>query len=386
MQFRVEIARSFEDAERLRPVWDRVAWEREEAEYEYFLARVRARPDATGPFAVFVVRGEEPVAALVARAETRRLATSIGYRTVYAPRVRLLQAVDGGIVVTDPAALEPLLEALRGTLRARAAEAIALPPLRLGTTLFASLESLGAPWQRQHLIAAWTRRRLVLPPSFEEFLSTRSRKTRKAMRREAKQIEAELGAELTVAIIREAAQLESLLADVDTVARATYQRALGAGFADTPEQRTLTRLGLEHGWLRGYLLRLRGEPIAYWLCSVHGETMLLRTGGYDDAYARHRTGIHLLMHVIEDAIADPALTILDFGPGDALYKQQFSSESWQERNLVVFAPTFRALRVNAARTAILGSARLARRALDAAHLTARVRSGWRDRLRVRSPG
>ena len=47
------------------------------------------------------------------------------------------------------------------------------------------------------------------------------------------------------------------------------------------------------------------------------------------------------MRVIEDACADPALDVLDFGPGDAAYKQQFSNESREERNVVVFAPTFR---------------------------------------------
>jgi hypothetical protein len=52
-----------------------------------------------------------------------------------------------------------------------------------------------------------------------------------------------------------------------------------------------------------------------------------------------------------------------------------------ERNLVVFAPTFRARRINATRTAILGSARLVRRVVDATRLTARVRSRWKSRLR-----
>jgi CelD/BcsL family acetyltransferase involved in cellulose biosynthesis len=110
--------------------------------------------------------------------------------------------------------------------------------------------------------------------------------------------------------------------------------------------------------------------------------MLIRTGGYDGAYAEHRVGIHLLMSVIEDAIADPSLRILDFGPGDAAYKQQFSNDndSRQERNLLVFAPTFRAIRINAVRGVILGSARLVRRMLDAAKLTDRVRARWRDRL------
>ena len=52
--------------------------------------------------------------------------------------------------------------------------------------------------------------------------------------------------------------------------------------------------------------------------------------------------------------------------------------------MVVFAPTFRAHRINATRTAILGPARLASGGLDAARLTDRVRAGWRGRRRERS--
>ena len=75
--------------------------------------------------------------------------------------------------------------------------------------------------------------------------------------------------------------------------------------------------------------------------------------------------------------------VLDFGPGDAAYKQQFSNESWQERNLVIFAPTFRARRINLTRTLILAPVRVARRILDATRLTDRVRARWRKRLRAR---
>ena len=157
--------------------------------------------------------------------------------------------------------------------------------------------------------------------------------------------------------MREPSGLDRLVRDADRVARSTYQRALGAGFADTPEQRTLAAVGLEHGWLRGYLLYLDAEPIAYWLCSVYGGTILIRTAGYDNAYAEQRVGIYLLMRVVEDACADPALRVLDFGPGDAAYKQQFSNEQWQERNLVVFAPSFRGRRINLTRTGIVAPVR-----------------------------
>ena len=379
---RVEVARTFEELDRLRPVWDELPWEREEAAHDYYVARLRSRPEVQGPFAVLVHDEAGAIGGIAGRLEERRLKTAVGYKVIYAPRVRLIHVVDGGIAIGNPAALRPLLDALEGALARGEADAVAFPPLELGSELLAAVSALGDPSRRQPLIAPWTRRRLVLPETFEEFVSSRSANTRWRIRRDAKRMAATFGDRLTVEIIRDGSGVERLVGDSDRVARSTYQRALGAGFSDTPEQRALATVGLEHGWVRGYLLYLDGDPIAYWLCSTFGGTILIRTAGFDNAYAEHRPGIHLLMRVIEDACADPALRTLDFGPGDAAYKQQFSNETRVERNVVLFAPTFRGRRINATRTAILAPAHLARRALDATQLTDRLKARWRSRLRT----
>jgi len=378
---RVHVARTLDEVERLGSLWDAVPWEREEAEREYLLTRLRYRPEGATPFAAVVTDGDEPAAAVAGRLETRPLETHVGYRNVYAPRLRLLQLVDGGIVAARPDALAPLRAALRGALDRGEADALLVPPLPVGSELAEMFASLGGPLERQRAIAPWTRRRLVLPATFEEFVASRSSNTRWRIRRDAKRLRAAYGEELSVEIVRDPGGLERFVRDAERVADATYQRALGAGFADTPEQRELARLGLERGWVRGYLLRHGERPIAYWLCSTYRGRLLIRSTGFDQAYAEHRVGLHLLMRVIEDACADPLLEVVDFGPGDAVYKQQFSSESFEERNQVVFAATLRGRRVNATRAAILGSARGARRALDTLRLTDRVRSGWRGRLR-----
>jgi Acetyltransferase (GNAT) domain len=382
LPFRVELARSAADVERLAAAWDRVEWEREEAERDYFLTRLDARPGVTGLFGILVLDGEEPVAALAARREDRRLPTAFGYRVVYAPRVRLLQIVDGGVVVQQPAALEPRLRALRAELARGETDAVAVPVLPVDSPLFAALEGLGGPLEQQRFLTTYTRRRLVLPESFEAFLASRTQKVRRGIRYDSKKLLDALGDELAVEILREPESFERLVSEVDGIAVSTYQRALGAGFADTPEQRSIIRIGLEKGYVRAYLLYHRGTPIAYWVGSVYRGTMFLRATGFDHAYARNRVGVYLLMRVIDDLCADPAVGVLDFGPGDAEYKRLFTNDGVVERNLVVFAPTFRARRINAARTVILGSARLGRRVANATKLTDRVKARWKSRLRT----
>ena len=105
---RVEIARTFEELEALRPLLEQLPWGREEAVYEFFLTRLRTRPDVVAPWVAVVTDDGAPVAGLVGRVEARRLQTALGYRVVYAPRVRLLQIVDGGIAVPASTALGEL--------------------------------------------------------------------------------------------------------------------------------------------------------------------------------------------------------------------------------------------------------------------------------------
>jgi hypothetical protein len=381
MTVRVEVARTFADVERLAALWDAIPWQREEAERAFFLARAGARSDTLAPFAIFVLNGERPVGALAGRIDSRRLPAKLGYTTLYAPRVRLLHVIDGGVYLPEHETLEAARAVVEAALRTSEFDAVALPNLPIDSPVLDAFESLGGPWRRQRRSRAQPRRRLVLPDSFEQFVAPRSANTRWRIRRDPRRLAETFGDELSLEIVREPSQIERLFADAERVARATYQRALGAGFADTPERRALTEVALANGWLRGYLLYLRGEPIAFWICSVYRGTLLIRLTGYDQAYAELRVGLFLLMKVIEDAIEDPDVSIVDFGQGEAAYKQQFGDTSELERDLIVFAPTPRAVRINILRNVVLVSADGARRALDATQLTDRVRSGWRDRLR-----
>src|SRR5471032_1085442 len=101
VELRIQIARTVEEIEELRAALVLLPWEREEAELDNFLTRLRARTNAIGPFAIVVYRENEPVSALIGRIESRELKTSVGYRVVYAPSLRVLQIVDGGVVAVD---------------------------------------------------------------------------------------------------------------------------------------------------------------------------------------------------------------------------------------------------------------------------------------------
>jgi CelD/BcsL family acetyltransferase involved in cellulose biosynthesis len=215
----------------------------------------------------------------------------------------------------------------------------------------------------------------VLPGSFDDFLAGLSRKTRAGVRYDAKKLEAAL--DVRVEVVREPD--ETLVDRLDGIARTTYQRRLGAGFSR--DRATALQTALAHGWARVYLLYDGDTAVAFWWCGVHGDTIRTNTTGYLASYAQHRPGIYLLMRVIEDAIDDPALALLDFGPGRSDYKQRFANDGYEERNLLLFASRPRARLARTLNGTVRGGTAVARAALDRAGATQRLKTAWRRRLR-----
>ena len=64
------------------------------------------------------------------------------------------------------------------------------------------------------------------------------------------------------------------------------------------------------------------------------------------------------MRMIEELCAEDGIDVLDYGFGESEYKRRFGSESWEEEDVLVFAPTFRGVRINATGTAVSARRRL----------------------------
>jgi hypothetical protein len=329
--------------------WPQLDWHTEQAEQAYFLAEPG---EAVARFA-----GE---GALVGRVAERRLESRVGYLRVYAPMLRVLRLVD---VVGDAGAIA------RDVLNE--VDVVTTPALPIDSVEYRSL----LPLNGDPFTPTWERRLLVLPESWDAFLASRTRKIRAGIRYDMKRLEESIDAR--VRIVRDWS--DELVDTLESVAQTTYQRQLAAGFSR--ERADVLRVAFEHGWARVYLLHDGDRPVAFWWCAVHRDRIRLNTTGYLPEYARHRPGIYLLMHLIRDAIEDPALRVLDFGPGRSDYKRHFSNDSYLERNLVLYAPTFRAQRARVMRTGIAGVTSGIRRALDATGATQRVKTAWRRRLR-----
>ncbi len=353
-----------------------VPWTRLDPVPDYFLAVVGTRPEVIRPH-VARLPGDIVFAG---RLEKIPLSVSVGYRTVYSPKVRAITLVHGGVSgVESPEDADTLLEALRGSLSNGDADVLSLPALRVGSPLHTA--AIAAPsalrGRFRHRSTHWA---LRLPDSYDEFIKSRSKKTRENVRVYGNRLQRDHGDGLSLRVFRDPAEIDELLAEIETVAALTYQRGLGVAAADTDEDRMLTELALEKGWYRAWVLSLDGRPIAFWSGAGYDRTFHVGTPGYDPAFADYSIGTYVLMRVIEDLIADPGIDVLDYGFGESEYKRRFGSESWEEEDVLVFAPTFRGVRINATRTAVLGAATGAKAVAAKTGIAPWLKRRWRRRL------
>jgi CelD/BcsL family acetyltransferase involved in cellulose biosynthesis len=372
----VTVARSAEQLEALRDRWRAGSVE---AELDYFLAVARSRSEVIRPHVVRL--GEDHGGAMfVARLERVPLETSIGYRKVYAPSVRALTQVHGGLTgADDSVTAHAIVRELRAELARGQADVVRLPCVRTGGPLEAALADV--PFlQLQHRVAPRTRWGLRLPGSYDEFLQSCSKSTRKSIKVYGRRFEKMYGDEIGVQVFRRPEHLDAIVRDLTSVAAKTYQHGLGVAYGDSDEDIALTRLALDRDWFRAYVLTIADTPVAFWHGMAYGGTFSVQTPGYDPAYREHRIGIYLLLRVIEDLCRDEHIGFVDYGFGEAGYKRQYGNESWEERDVLLYAPSFRAARINVARTAVLATAAVAREGLTRLGLLERVKRRWRGSM------
>ena len=377
----MRIARSEGDVAGLADVWRAVGVSYLDADLDFFLASARLRASVERPHVVVVECDGQATGLVVGWLECVPFRCRIGYLTVYRPSLRTLRLTHGGVSGADDSLVAAtLVGEIVGTLARGEADAAVVPAVRVGSALDEALKSLPIGVRKQPA-TPYLHHRLILPPTYEELLASRDRKSRYNLKRQCAQLEQKFGDRLTIDVLADVGSFDRVVHDLDSVARKTYQRGLGAGFIDSPERRELVRLALERGLFCAWLLAIDGCPVAFWQGTHRGRTFFLNSAGYDPELARAGVGTYLQLRMLRDLCGDDNVDVVDFGWGDADYKSRFGNDSWPEYDVTIFAPTFRGTEVALLRRGIVSLDRGARRAAGRIGATRSLKRLWRSQLR-----
>ena len=381
----VTIIRTLEQMEAIRDVWEQMqhneSFAHVDADYDRYLSVLKAADNSVKPYIILIKQKDHLKTMVIARTETRQIACRIGYSTVMKPRMRCLSVVYGGILgQPDNNVCSILVNELSRILRSREIDIVFFNHLKTDSCIYQLSKKLPGILSRDYFSRVENHYCMSVPQNVEEFFRTRSHNHRAKLKRYIRNLEKEFPNEVEMVTYSNESDLDKAIRDASKVSRVTYQYELGAGFRDTARTRTLLTTSAKKGWLRLHILYIHGEPVAFRNIIKYSNLYIGYGMGHDSKWSKWRVGTVLFLKILEYICNDEDVEIIDFGFGNAEYKDIYSDKQWQEASIYIFAPRFYPTFINILRTSIAAINSILEYVVKKSGFTNRIKRLWRNRL------
>lgn len=252
----------------------------------------------------------------------RELAMALRFGGITLARVRYRAVVVTTDFLSAPAQVPPPpLEAMKQT-GCRAAYLPSLPvpgPMPVLGRLPGFLRYAPRQYQRYYV---------DLTGGFEDYLAAMGSKSRGTLQRKVRKLTQAQGGSLDLMACRDESNAQEFYDLASQVSAKTYQeRLLGTGLPQGEEFRQQFLKRAARGALRGYVLKLDGQPAAYICGNLEDGVLAYDYVGYDPAFKQVSPGIVLQYLALEDLFSDTAVKVFDFTEGEGQHKQTFATAS-----------------------------------------------------------
>lgn len=343
------------------------------------------RPEVEAPFVTVVEQDGGPSALVAGRLERTLIAPAVGYVTPFRIRARVLAVIHQGVVGhLDERAATAVVRFLWSVLESGAADAVDFHHLPENSPLLGALRRAGPRWFCERTPRWSTHREMDVPAQGSLLEAKVSAKHRSRLRKRQSSLEAAHPGGVCWRWLRDVKNIPELCARLEQVAARTYQRGLGAGYFDSDEFRQRFALFAARGQLRVQTLEIDGVTRAFWFGSVYGGVFHSSETGYDPDLRDYEVGTLMFIRLVDELIHE-GVDRVDFGLGDALYKERFGDRSWRETSVWMVAPSAKGVAIMLLLRVAIATDRTMRRVVRQFGLTDRIKAFWRRRTEKTNP-
>lgn len=366
----VRVLRSPEEIEPLRADWERLG-SLPMSEWEMYWSALRARERPPDPYLVAHLEDGRMGSALAGWVEAGHVNLELGYWKLFRLPVRKIVVPEQGLLgPAEDGALRAMVERVVADLRQGRGDVAVFEFLEDGSALHRAARGLDLGfWMRERVPERRIHRRLDLPPTFKEY-----DRQHKGLLQKVRKFEKAFPGRFENRVFTREDEIEAFCQGADAVARKGYQRALGEGFMNSAEDRARILAAARRGAWRAFATLVDGQIIAFWSGCQMGKTAWLWWTSYDSAYQEYSPGLVSSARMVEGLIAAGVVEV-DFGGGDAPYKERLCNRSWWEESVCVFAPGFRGMLASGVRGLDSAIGNLTRTRLKG--LANRLKTPWR---------
>jgi hypothetical protein len=384
-EYTFNIARSIEEVESFRSIWEAFVSNQTEnhpnAEIDYYFSVVSNMEKALYPFVILCSQNNVPVALTIGRIDAEKMKFKIGYKTLFAAKVRCLKIVYSGVLGKSTEEISALLinELLR-ILRKDEFDVVLFNGLRSDSNLFKSARIIPNLLCRDYCCVTQKHWRMKIPGSIEAYYEGLSKRNRSNIRTYSRKLSKSFSGNVKIECFRDIDQVDALMYDTEEIAKTTYQRGLRVGFVRNQLTQSRMSVAAEKGWLRAYVLYISDNPVAFQLGFHYGNTYFVAGKGYNPKFRKFRVGNYLFVKMVEEFCGNSSIKYFDFGLGDAEYKQMHGHQYWKECSLYLFSSNPKGFFLNLVRTTLFFLNRNAELVLHRFRFVNPLKLRWRKSL------
>jgi hypothetical protein len=162
---------------------------------------------------------------------------------------------------------------------------------------------------------------------FSEYMTRFKGKTLNSLKRKIKKIEKSNKEKPYFLEFKNTSGVEEFLKIAKNISEKSYQeKLLGRNLPTDEDFKNKLLIMADKNEFRGYILYAEDTPIAYNLCPIYGQgIMLYDFTGYDPEYSRYSAGTVLQYKIIEDCFHDPLIATYDLCTGEGQHKEFFAT-------------------------------------------------------------
>jgi hypothetical protein len=218
--------------------------------------------------------------------------------------------------------------------------------------------------------------------TLDQYYENFSSKTKSTMRRKVKKLAKDTNKELKLVRYDSEQDLEKYVRDAAAASRRSYQyHLLGQGIRDEADFLSRCREAAKKGWLRGYVLELGGDPIAFMHGWQYRGTYFYIDTGFDQELRQHSPGTVLHVMVVEDMFEHHKPRVFEFGVHGE-QKATFGNNSYRATEVFLIRPSIYPMVATGLYRLSNAGTEAAKRVLDRYGVTGKVKQMMR-RLSVR---
>ncbi|MDD5327560.1 MAG: GNAT family N-acetyltransferase [Phycisphaerae bacterium] len=381
----VVIARSFREIENIRPSWEEMqsseSYPVPNTDPKRYLSILEVNSEQMQPYIMLVKQNGRPSAMVIARLEKHVVEIKLGYKTLLSPELKCLTVVYEGILgKIDPDTIRIVQQEFKNILHRGEVDIIFFNHLRTDSLVYQLATKSANFLCRSHFLKVESHWETHIPDSIEAFYNTIPSKYKREWRRCLRKLEEECGGSVEVTCYREPKDIAYITNVASKISALTYKNALNVGFVDNPQTRSMLTQAARDGWLRAYILYAGGEPCAFEFGICYGDAFIPEYMGFDTKWSSFGPGALLWVKVIEDICIDSAINVLDYGFGDADYKEKLGTKSRPEASVYIFAPRLYPVFINMLQSLLTGLFSGLGYVVNKIALTGWVKRRWRNLL------